>query len=243
MFGRYSEGAAFNGERQLFTSLDEGGRLVPGGEETYVDETRQFEAGLKWQEDGESLPGQLDLYFTYFNAETKEDNYEITTMTALGNTYVSQGVETEFSYSQGGFDLTGSVTFTDAEIDASTTAPAYVGNTPRRQADWIWSFTPSYTVNGLGRVGMNFTGTTDAYVDDDNVYILPGATVTNLFAEWDITEQATLSIGVNNVFDKVLFTEAENGRAFDTDGDGTADVIIARSINGRSATATFRYRF
>ncbi|MAN67155.1 MAG: TonB-dependent receptor [Hyphomonadaceae bacterium] len=243
VFGRYSEGAAFNGERQLFTSLDEGGRLVPGGEETYVDETRQFEAGLKWQEDGESLPGQLDLYFTYFNAETKEDNYEITTMTALGNTYVSQGVETEFSYSQGGFDLTGSVTFTDAEIDASTTAPAYVGNTPRRQADWIWSFTPSYTVNGLGRVGMNFTGTTDAYVDDDNVYILPGATVTNLFAEWDITEQATLSIGVNNVFDKVLFTEAENGRAFDTDGDGTADVIIARSINGRSATATFRYRF
>ena len=90
---------------------------------------------------------------------------------------------------------------------------------------------------------MNFTGTTDTYVDDDNVYVMPGATVTNLFADWDITDQATLSIGVNNVFDEVLFTEAENGRVFDTDGNGTPDVIVARSINGTSATATLRYRF
>ncbi|MBO6583629.1 MAG: TonB-dependent receptor [Hyphomonas sp.] len=243
VFGRYSDGAAFNGERQLFNSLNAGGGLVPGGEETYVDETEQFEAGVKWQESSDAIPGQLDLYVTYFNAETKEDNYEITTMTALGNTYVSQGIETEFKYGYGGLDLSGSVTFTDAEIDDSDTAPANIGNTPRRQADWIWSLTPSYTIDGLGRIGVNFTGTTDTYVDDDNVYVMPGATITNFFADWDITEQATLSVGVNNVFDEVLFTEAENGRVFDTDGDGAADVIVARSINGTSATATLRYRF
>ena len=243
VFGRYSDGAAFNGERQLFNSLNAGGGLVPGGEETYVDETEQFEAGVKWQESSDAIPGQLDLYVTYFNAETKEDNYEITTMTSLGNTYVSQGIETEFKYGYGGLDLSGSVTFTDAEIDDSDTAPANIGNTPRRQADWIWSLTPSYTIDGLGRIGVNFTGTTDTYVDDDNVYVMPGATITNFFADWDITEQATLSVGVNNVFDEVLFTEAENGRVFDTDGDGAADVIVARSINGTSATATLRYRF
>lgn len=243
VFGRYSDGAAFNGERQLFNSLNAGGGLVPGGEETYVDETEQFEAGVKWQESSDAIPGQLDLYVTYFNAETKEDNYEITTMTALGNTYVSQGIETEFKYGYGGLDLSGSVTFTDAEIDDSDTAPANIGNTPRRQADWIWSLTPSYTIDGLGRIGVNFTGTTDTYVDDDNVYVMPGATITNFFADWDISEQATLSVGVNNVFDEVLFTEAENGRVFDTDGDGAADVIVARSINGTSATATLRYRF
>ena len=243
VFGRYSDGAAFNGERQLFNSLNAGGGLVPGGEETYVDETEQFEAGVKWQGSSDAIPGQLDLYVTYFNAETKEDNYEITTMTALGNTYVSQGIETEFKYGYGGLDLSGSVTFTDAEIDDSDTAPANIGNTPRRQADWIWSLTPSYTIDGLGRIGVNFTGTTDTYVDDDNVYVMPGATITNFFADWDISEQATLSVGVNNVFDEVLFTEAENGRVFDTDGDGAADVIVARSINGTSATATLRYRF
>ena len=243
VFGRYSDGAAFNGERQLFNSLNAGGGLVPGSEETYVDETEQFEAGVKWQESSDAIPGQLDLYVTYFNAETKEDNYEITTMTALGNTYVSQGIETEFKYGYVGLDLSGSVTFTDAEIDDSDTAPANIGNTPRRQADWIWSLTPTYTIDGLGRIGVNFTGTTDTYVDDDNVYVMPGATITNFFADWDITEQATLSVGVNNVFDEVLFTEAENGPVFDTDGDGAADVIVARSINGTSATATLRYRF
>jgi outer membrane receptor protein involved in Fe transport len=243
VFGRYSDGAAFNGERQLFNSLNAGGGLVPGGEETYEDETQQFEAGVKWQEASETVPGRLDLYVTYFNAETKEDNYEITTMTALGNTYLSQGIETELNYSYGGFDLSGSMTFTDAEIDTSDTSPANIGNTPRRQADWIWSLTPSYTIDGLGRIGVNFTGTTDTYVDDDNIYVMPGATVTNFFADWDIFDRATLSIGVNNMFDEVLFTEAENGRVFDTDGNGTPDVIVARSINGTSATATLRYRF
>ena len=208
-----------------------------------MDDTRQLEAGLKWQESGETLPGDLDLYVTYFNAQTKEDNFEITTRSALANSYVSQGVETEFLYSYSGFDLTGSVTFTDAEIDESDTTPANVGNTPRRQADWIWSLTPSYTFGDVGRVGVNFTGTTDTYVDDDNVFVMPGATITNIFAEWNVTEKATLSLGANNLFDEVLFTEAENGRVFDTDGDGSPDVIVARSINGTSATATLRYRF
>lgn len=243
VFGRYSEGASFNGERQLFNSLDAGGGLVPGGEETYVDDTKQFEAGVKWQESGDAIPGDLDLYVTYFNAETAEDNFEITSMQALGNTYVSQGLETEFFYNYGGFDLIGSVTFTDAEIDASDTAPGNVGNTPRRQADWIFSITPSYEFDGIGRAGLNFTGTGDTFVDDDNVYVMPGAVITNLFADWEITERATLSLNVNNLFDEALFTEAENGRVFDTDGDGTPDVIVARSINGITASATLRYRF
>ncbi len=243
VFGRISSGAAFNGERQLFNSLDAGGRLVPGGDETYVDETDQFELGFKWQEQGDAVPGDLDLFVTYFDATTKEDNFEITSMRALGNEYRSRGVETEAVYRYGGFDLIGSVTFTDAEIDASDTAPANVGNTPRRQADWIWSVTPSYTVAGLGRLGVNFTGTTDTFVDDDNVFVMPGATVTNVFADWDISDRATLSLNINNVFDEVLFTEAENGRAFDVTGDGAADVIVARSINGTTTSATLRYRF
>ncbi len=243
VFGRYSEGASFNGERQLFSSLNAGGGLIPGGEETYVDTTRQFEAGVKWQEDGSAIPGTLDLFVTYFNAETEEDNFEITTMTALGNTYVSQGIEAEMIYRNGGFDMIGNITFTDAEINDSDTAPGNIGNTPRRQSDWIFSATPSYTHNDLGRIGINLTGTGDTFVDDDNMLVMPGAVVTNFFADWNITEQATLSLNINNVFDETLFTEAENGRVFDTDGDGINDVIVARSINGTTTSATLRYRF
>jgi len=48
---------------------------------------------------------------------------------------------------------------------------------------------------------------------------------------------------VNNVFDEVLFTEAKSGRVFDTDGDGTPDVIVVRSVNGMLTIVTLRYRF
>jgi outer membrane receptor protein involved in Fe transport len=243
VFARVSSGASFNGERQLFNALDAGGGLVPGGDETYVDQTDQFELGVKWRERSEAIPGDLNLYVTYFAAETEEDNFEITTSTAIGNQYTSQGVETELQYVLGGFELTGSVTYTDAEIDSSDTTPANAGHVPRRQADWIWSITPSFALDGWGRVGANFTGTTDTFVDDDNVFVMPGATITNLFVDWDLTENATLSLNVNNVFDESLFTEAENGRVFDTDGVAGNDVIVARSINGRTASASFRYRF
>ncbi len=243
VFGRFSSGASFNGERQLFNSLNPSGNLIAGGDATYIDETDQFELGMKWKDGGDAVPGDLDLYVTYFNADTQEDNYDITTMVAVGNDYTSQGLETEFNYQNGGFDLRGSVTYTDAEIDDSDNAPANIGNTPRRQADWIWSVTPSFTAEGLGRAGVNFTGTTDTFVDDDNVLVMPGATVTNVFVDWDISENATISLNVNNAFDEVLFTEAENGRAFDTDGDTINDVIVARSINGRTASATLRFRF
>lgn len=243
VFARVSSGAAFNGERQLFNALDAGGALVPGGDETYVDQTEQFETGVKWRERGEAIPGDLDLYVTYFHAETEEDNFEITTGTAIGNQYVSQGLETEVRYLLGGFSLAGSVTYTDAEIESSDTTPANAGHVPRRQADWIWSITPSYSIEGLGQVGVNFTGTTDTFVDDDNVLVMPGATITNLFVDWDITDNATVSLNVNNVFDEALFTEAENGRVFDTDGVAGNDVIVARSVNGTTASAAFRYRF
>ena len=242
-FGRYSEGGSFNGERQLFNALDAGGGLLPGGEATYFDETKQFEAGLKWSESGDVIPGNLDLYVTYFNAETEEDNFNITSQTAIGNTYDTQGIEAELIYAYGGLDVRGFATYTDAEITASTTSPANVGNAPRRQADWVFNVTPSYTVDGLGRIGANLNYTGDSFVDDDNVLVMPGGTIMGVFADWDITDSTTLSLNVNNLFDESLFTEAENGRVFDTDGDGQNDTIVARSITGRTASATLRFRF
>ena len=242
VFARYSRGASFNGERKFFS--DQIGQFTGAiaDEGSFVDVAKQVEGGFKWSED-EAVPGELDLYLTFFYAKTEESNFEITTMTSLDNEYKSKGVETEFAYSNGGFNLLGSFTWTDAEIKA-TASGANIGNTPRRQADLIYNVTPSFT-HDIVTVGANINGTTKTFVDDDNNLIMPAFTTVNLFGSVDVTDNATLSINANNVFDEIGFTEAENGRTFDalTPGDGVNDIIVARSITGRTISLSLTYQF
>jgi outer membrane receptor protein involved in Fe transport len=62
---------------------------------------------------------------------------------------------------------------------------------------------------------------------------MPGFTVVNLFASYDIRSNLTLTLGVNNAFNTIGYTEAEGQNA----------LYIARSINGRTARATLKYSF
>lgn len=244
MFARVSRGASFNGERKFFSPNIGQFTGLGSDNNSFVDETTQYEGGVKWSE-YDAVPGDLDVYVTLFHANTEESNFEITTMRSLDNEYSSTGVETEFSYRNGGFNLLGSFTWTDAEITASATNAANVGHTPRRQADLIYNITPSYTWQGKFTLGANINGTTDTYVDDDNNLIMPGFTVINAFLNVNLTDSTSISLNANNLFDTVGFTEAENGRAFDalTPGDGTNDVIVARSITGRTISFSLTQRF
>ena len=60
---------------------------------------------------------------------------------------------------------------------------------------------------------------------------LPGYTVVNAFANYQFSPAAQLSVGVNNLFDELGYTEVE--------GDGHA----ARAVNGRTARITLKYQF
>ncbi len=53
----------------------------------------------------------------------------------------------------------------------------------------------------------------------------------NAFVNYSLTEKATLSLSVNNLFNKIGYTEVE--------GDGHA----ARSISGRAAKVSLSYAF
>lgn len=244
LFARVSRGASFNGERKFFS--DQIGQYTGLGSDnnSFVDETTQYEGGIKWSE-YDAVPGDLDLYVTLFHANTEESNYEITTMRSLDNEYSSTGVETEMSYRNGGFNLLGSFTWTNAEITASASNPANLGHTPRRQADLIYNFNASYTFGGKYTLGANLNGTTDTFVDDDNNLIMPGFNVVSAFLNVDLTDRTSFSLNANNLFDTVGFTEAENGRVFNAlnPGSGTNDVIVARSITGRTISASLTYRF
>jgi outer membrane receptor protein involved in Fe transport len=111
-----------------------------------------------------------------------------------------------------------------------------VGNTPRRQADFIYSLMSRYNME-QGAVGLSFIGTTDAYAQDNNDLKFDGYTQVNAFASYDVTENLSVSLNINNLFDTVGITEAEEGSV------PANDIIRARSINGRTTSFTLNYQF
>jgi outer membrane receptor protein involved in Fe transport len=217
LFGRSSEGVSFSADRLLY------GNPLDGSVPISLNKVQQHEAGVKWRQGG------VSAFVTLFNARTTESNYEVTTQKFTSNKYTANGVELEAAWNVGDFHLTGGATLTRARISASNTA-AQVGKTPRRQARLVWQLQPSYTVGPVD-VGAAVVGTTASWGDDDNPIRLPAFTVVNAFANYQLSERAQLSLGVNNLFNTLGYTEVE--------GDGHA----ARAVNGRSVKATLKYLF
>jgi outer membrane receptor protein involved in Fe transport len=229
VFGRVSRGGRANADRLLF-----GPNVLPSGrlldKSAAVDEVDQVEVGVKYRHN------QLSLFATGFYAQTEEQNFEATTQTFFDREYEATGIEFEASYQMGQFSVAGSVTLTDAEIVKDPLNPDAVGNTPRRQPDVIYAFTPAYNSARLS-VGANIIGVTDSYAQDNNDLKLKAYVQVNAFADYYLSDALTLSVNVNNLFDEVGLTEAEQGTVPDN------GIITARSINGRSSTLTLKYAF
>jgi outer membrane receptor protein involved in Fe transport len=230
-FARVSTGVSWASPDR--TIVDAGNLLAASGQaEVAVNKTRQLEAGVKYR-----APG-LQLAATVFDARTKEDGgVEITTRTYLKNDFSARGVEAEAQWSVGDFRVLGGVTWTKAEI----TGGANVGKTPRRQPSLSWQLTPSWVAHGM-EVGAQIVGVSSAWTQNDNTVKMPGFMVVNAFATFPVVPKVTLSLGVNNLFDRTGFTEGEaqdNGCCT----PGGTPVYVARSVNGRSAKATLRYTF
>lgn len=231
VYGRISRGGRANADRLLF-----GPSILPSGEvrseDAAVDMVDQYEVGFRVRTD------HFSLFATAFLAGTEETNFEATSQTFTDVEYESRGVELEAFYQRGDFDFTGGITWTDAEITNDRINPANVGNRPRRQAEWIYQGTGAYTFGPL-RVGANVIGTTDSYAQFNNDLVLPGYIIVNPFVTYDVTDDLTLSLNVNNVFDEFAVTESEEGSIV----DNAANIVRARTLNGRTASLTLRYEF
>jgi len=231
VFGRYSRGGRANADRILFNAnnVDPATGALRSSD-VAVDFVKQAEIGAKYRSGG------LSFYATVFDARTEEENFEATTQTVFSRAYKARGVELEGAYRMGPFSLSGGATYTDAEISRDNISPANVGNTPRRQADWIYQATAAYDSELFG-LGVNAVGTSDSYAQDSNQLVLPGFTVMNAFVNLRPTDGITLSLNANNVFDTKGFTEAEEG-SIPANG-----IVRARSINGRTLSASVRFDF
>ena len=200
LFANYSEGGGLAAPDRVTGNLNADGSM---NNAAGFAEIASLELGVKWQF------GDGSLYVTYFDNETDEERaFEVTTQTFRQNSYESSGLEFEGEYDfYNGFAVRGSVTFTDAEI-TQTGDGSNVGNVPRRQADYIFNITPSYSTD-MWDVGLNFVGTDEVFIQDVNQTKFDAYMITNLFANWYVNDNFSVSLNSNNLFDEEGFTEGE----------------------------------
>jgi outer membrane receptor protein involved in Fe transport len=226
LFARYSDGAAYLADRITFFNNP---GLVNGSASVIpTNEVKQWEGGAKWR------AGRVSLFATLFFAKTDEINVDLTTspIRVTRTKYDSKGLELEAAYRLGAFAINGGATITDATVKESTNA-AIVGKTPKRQARVVYQLTPNYTL-GNAAFGATIIGTTSSKDDSPAgpvTVTLPGFVAVNAFANYQLTPSVLLALGVNNLFDKIGYTESNDGRG------------AARSINGRTVKATLKYSF
>ncbi len=230
VFARYSRGGRHTADRSLFSpavSTTDGS--LPGGDAGVIATVNQLEVGAKYQSGG------IGFYATGFFAKTEETNVELAPLELFDSTFEAFGIELEGSYRTGPFSLTAGVTWTDAEIqdalDAST-----IGNTPRRQADFVYQATAQYE-SDLFTLGANVVGTTDSFAQDNNQLTLPAYTQVNAFVAFRPIDRIEVGLNAQNLFNTEGFTEAEEG-SIPANG-----LVRARSIAGRTVLATVRFDF
>ncbi len=229
IYGRVSQGGRANADRLGDGGFFVNGSVIDGAAENKIS---SYELGSKYE--GDNLGGSAALFLV----NTDDVNSEGTNgsgTAAVVREYKALGLELEGYYTRGIFDLRGSITWTDAEITSSNTA-GLVGNTPRRQADFTYSFIPSLNWS-VGSIGLTIIGTTKAPAQDSNEFYMPGYTYINAFGNYFINDNLSLEVAVNNLTDEIGLTESEEGSITG------ANYIRARSIAGTSSTATVRYTF
>ncbi len=226
VFARASKGAAYNADRITFFNPP---ALVNGSNSRIpINEVKQLEGGVKWRS------GSTSAFATVFVAKTDEINVDPTTtpVRVTANQYEAKGIELEAAFRAGIFSLQAGATYTDAEVTRSSNA-ALVGKAPKRQAKLVYQLTPSVNL-GEALVGASIVGTTASKDDGPTGPVtinLPAFVAVNAFASYNLSQDATVALSVNNLFNTIGYTESNDGRG------------AARSINGRTAKLSVKYNF
>lgn len=229
VFARYSDGGRAIGDRltQVAGSLNADGSLTSTTDG--YDNVTQIELGYKY------LAEDWSLFATYFNTNVEETNSEITSGLTFIREYKANGVEFEGNYDvTDAISINGNMTWSDAEISKDLTNPGVVGNTPRRQADFIWTINPDYSTANYS-LGATLQGSTEYFVGDNNSLKPDGYNLINLYGIWRVTAALSASLNVNNLTDEFVITESEEGAA------NVGDIVRARALSGRSTSVGITY--
>ncbi len=220
-FARYSDGVSMNGDRILYGNPLNGSTPIP------INEVKQQEAGVKWKRGGFSMFGTL------FAAQTQESNFDLTQNQFSDNTYHAYGMELEAGYLHNAFGLHAGLTYTHSRIVAAPGNSSWLNKIPQRLPNLMYQITPTYSY-GNYLLGASIIGQTSSYADNGNTLSMPAYTYVNAFLNYNVSDNTTISLAANNLFNKLAYTEANvpsNG------------LSVARAIMGRTVTASIRYSF
>ncbi len=232
VFGRISEGGVVVADR-LFDGGADRVLAANAGLSDGVDDVQQFEFGYKLNAD------TFDLFITLFHAETEETQSEVTTGNVFVQEYEADGAEIEAVFHVGEyFDINANLTWTDAEIVSSDTAPQNVGNRPNRQADYIYTLSPKYTNDNLS-AGLTLVGSGDFFIGDTETIKQDSYVLVHAFATWYVNDSLSVSLNANNLTDEYVASFGEGG-IVDFQGQS---LFGAEVLNGRSVSAAIRYDF
>jgi len=226
LFIRYSSGYAAKADRLLFTD----NILKDGSAKGATDKIDQAEMGYKGN------LNNVGLFITAFYAKVNEQGgYEATTQKVIENHYQSAGLEIELAARlTKQIDIRGGLTYTSAKI----TDGANNGNKPRRQAPFIFNLVPTFTSKNLS-IGFSAIGTSSSFAQDDNKLKFKGYVMINPFVNYRFGKSMMASINANNIGNTLGITEAEEGSIT----EGKSNIIRARSITGRTISATVLFNF
>jgi iron complex outermembrane receptor protein len=152
----------------------------------------------------------------------------------------SKGVELEARGNvTGGLELIGALTFLDTRVARSSNA-LIVGNRPQAVPDFFGSMWANYTFQSGPVTGLTFGGgirhVGASYGDDANTLRTPAYTVVDAALKYDLANVApslkgtTLTLNVNNLFDKEYYSSCSSG-------------FYCQFGNRRTVLAGIRYRW
>ena len=141
-------------------------------------------------------------------------NQSVTTFLAIDEV-ITQGVE--FIYNQknwlgSAIDVRLNASYTEAEITQNDVNPDIEGNDLPRIPNWKANLILSYPVSQSVDLNTSFRYASDAFGDldngdrEDNVFgAIDSYFFVNAKANWEVNDNTTLSIGVDNIFDELAY--------------------------------------
>ncbi|MGX7741097.1 TonB-dependent siderophore receptor [Rhodopseudomonas parapalustris] len=179
----------------------------------------QYEGGIKYQ------PTFLPILFTASVFDIRQQN--VLTPSSVPGFNVQQGeirskgVELEARGNvTDSLELIGALTFLDTRVAKSTTV-SIIGNRPQAVPDFFGSMWANYTFRSGQVSGLTFGGgirhVGASYGDDANTLRTPAYTVVDAALKYDLANVAprlkgtTLTLNVNNLFDKEYYSSCSSG--------------------------------